>query len=156
MHPPFWRTWWAYLLYFALTVIIVVLFFRYRVQQFKIKNRLVYEQRLRSKEKKLHGERLEFFTNISHELRTPLTIISVAIDDLNSLRINNPRYRKSLEAATSNSNRLMELINRLLEFRQTETGVSSIKVKQLNLNTFVYLNRLLLFLIVCCFVLFLP
>jgi len=136
MHPPFWRTWWAYLLYFALTVIIVVLFFRYRVQQFKIKNRLVYEQRLRSKEKKLHGERLEFFTNISHELRTPLTIISVAIDDLNSLRINNPRYRKSLEAATSNSNRLMELINRLLEFRQTETGVSSIKVKQLNLNTF--------------------
>ncbi len=137
MSPPFWKTWWSYLIYFLLIVLITVAIFRYRVQQYKIRNRLVYEQRLRGKENKLHEERLEFFTNISHELRTPLTIISVAIEDLYSQRNLNLQFKKSLEAAASNSNRLMELINRLLEFRQTETGVSNLKVRNLNLNTFI-------------------
>jgi signal transduction histidine kinase/ligand-binding sensor domain-containing protein/DNA-binding NarL/FixJ family response regulator len=137
MSPPFWKTWWAYLIYLFLAAGIVILIFRYRVQQFKIKNRLLYEQRLRNKEKKLHDERLEFFTNISHELRTPLTIIGFAIEELGSQKNINPRYKKSIEAASKNSSRLMELINRLLEFRQTETGVSSLKVRQVNLNIFI-------------------
>ena len=135
MSPPFWKTWWSYLIYLLLIILITVAIFSYRVLQYKIKNRLVYEQRLRGKEKKLHEERLEFLTNISHELRTTLTIISVAIEDLYSQRNLNLKFKKSLEAAASNSNRLMELINRLLEFRQTETGVSNLKVRKLNLNS---------------------
>jgi signal transduction histidine kinase/ligand-binding sensor domain-containing protein/CheY-like chemotaxis protein/AraC-like DNA-binding protein len=137
MSPPFWRTWWSYLLYLGLFGLIVILIFRYRVKQYKIRNRLLYEQRLRGKEKKLHDERLDFFTNISHELRTPLTILSVAIEDLYLQRNLNSKFKKALEAASSNSNRLMELINRLLEFRQTETGVSSLKVRKVNLNAFI-------------------
>ena len=137
MSPPFWRTWWAYLFYLLLISGLVIVIFRYRVQQFKIKNRLIYEQRLRNREKKLHQERLEFFTNISHELRTPLTLIGVAIEELNGQRNTGARYQKSLDAATKNSNRLMELINRLMEFRETETGVSSMKVRKINLNAFI-------------------
>ena len=137
MSPPLWKTWWAYIFYVIIFILITIIIFRYRVAQYKIKHRLIYEQRLRNEEKKLHNERLEFFTNISHELRTPLTIIGVAIDELKSARMPDLKFKKSIDAAVKNSNRLMELINRLLEFRQTETGVSSLQVKKLNLNLFI-------------------
>jgi signal transduction histidine kinase/ligand-binding sensor domain-containing protein/DNA-binding response OmpR family regulator len=136
MKPPYWRTKMAYVFYFITLASFVIGIFRYRIQQYKIRNRLKYEQKLRMKEGKLHDERLEFFTNISHELRTPLTIINVALDELATLKKTYPKIRKPIDAALSNSNRLIELVNKLLEFRQVETGVSSLSVSQVNLNVF--------------------
>lgn len=135
--PPYWKTKWAYLFYIVSIVLIVIIGFRFRLKQYKIKNRLVYEQKLRNKEKKLHNERLEFFTNISHELRTPLTLISAALEDLSLLKSGNLKTKKSIETAVRNSNRLMDLINQLLEFRKAEKGVSNIVAKKINLNVFI-------------------
>jgi len=135
--PPYWKTIWAYLFYIIFIVLIVITVFRFRLKQYKIKNRLAYEQKLRNKEKRLHSERLEFFTNISHELRTPLTLVSAALEDLDQMKNGNLKTQKSVETAVRNSNRLMDLINQLLEFRKAEKGVSNIVVKKINLNVFV-------------------
>jgi signal transduction histidine kinase/ligand-binding sensor domain-containing protein/CheY-like chemotaxis protein/AraC-like DNA-binding protein len=136
MKPPFWKTKIAYASYFGLLVLVIGGIFRYRVQQYKIKNRLKYEQKLRMKEGKLHNERLEFFTNISHELRTPLTIINVALEELSIFKNTNPKIKKPIDVALNNSNRLIELVNKILEFRQVETGVSNLAVSQLQLNSY--------------------
>ncbi len=136
MTPPYWKTKIAFLIYFLLLSAIIIGIFRYRVAQYKIRNRLKYEQKLRLKEGKLHDERLEFFTNISHELRTPLTIINVAIDEMALLKKSYPKIKKPIDAALANSNRLLELVNKLLEFRQVEKGVSSLSVSEINLNAF--------------------
>ncbi|TLX74999.1 response regulator [Labilibacter sediminis] len=136
MAPAFYKTKIAYTLYILIAIFNVIAIFRFRVNQYKIKNKLVYEKKLRNKEKNLHDERLEFFTNISHELRTPITIIGVALDDIAAMKTGHPKIRKSIDAALKNSNRLMELINKLLEFRQVETGVSSLSVSEFNLNNY--------------------
>lgn len=136
MAPPIWKTYWAYALYVSLLGLIAFMIFRYRVKQYQYKNRIAYEQKLREKQKKLHDERLEFFTNISHELRTPLTIISVALEELISLKNMQPKHKKNYETALKNSDRLKELINKLLEFRRVEKGMANLSVSKLNLNDY--------------------
>lgn len=134
--PPFWRTRTA-IVFFSLVLLSgIYTILHYRLKQYRIKNQLIFEQKLRDEEKKLHDERLEFFTNISHELRTPLTILGVALEEMEPLRNTSPRINRSFDVALKNSNRLMELIHSLLEFRQVETGVSDLMVSKLNLNTF--------------------
>lgn len=137
MAPPWWKTKLAYFFYFGVVILFVIGIFRYRVNQYRIKNKLSYERKLRIEEKKIHEERLVFFTNISHEFRTPLTIISVALEDLSLLRNINLATKRTIDAAVTNSNRLMELINRLLEFRQIEKGVAQLSVSKINLNQYI-------------------
>jgi len=134
--PPFWKSKLALILYLIFIMLVVTFLVRYRIQQYNIKNKLIYEQRLRNKEKNLHNERLEFFTNISHELRTPLTIIGIDVDEINKLQLNNPKLNRLTQSALVNINRLVELVNRVLEFRKVESGVSDLKISEINLNYF--------------------
>jgi DNA-binding response OmpR family regulator/anti-sigma regulatory factor (Ser/Thr protein kinase) len=136
MSPPFWKTTWAYIVYFLATGLIVFTIFRYRMKQFQYKNRIAFEQKLREKQQKIHEERLDFFTNISHELRTPLTIIGIALEEMMPSVNNSPRLKKYYETAIKNSHRLKELINNLMEFRRVEKGVETLSVEQLELNAF--------------------
>jgi signal transduction histidine kinase/ligand-binding sensor domain-containing protein/DNA-binding response OmpR family regulator len=134
--PPFWKTKIAIVVFTLILLSGIYAILYYRLKQYRIKNQLLFEQKLRDEEKKLHDERLEFFTNISHELRTPLTILSVALEEMEPLRKTSPRINRSFDVALKNSNRLMELIHSLLEFRQVETGVSDLKISKLNLNNY--------------------
>lgn len=134
--PPFWKTKPAILFYILVTLTGLFTILHFRLKQYRIRNQLLFEQKLRDEEKKLHDERLEFFTNISHELRTPLTILGVALEEMEPLRKTSPRINRSFDVALKNSNRLMELIHKLLEFRQTETGLSDLVVSKLHLNSY--------------------
>jgi signal transduction histidine kinase/ligand-binding sensor domain-containing protein/DNA-binding response OmpR family regulator len=134
--PPFWGTVWAYLIYFLAASIIALIIFRYRVKQFQYKNRIAYEKKLRMKQEKLHEERLDFFTNISHELRTPLTLIGIALEEMGGIKKIQPKLRKTYDTAVKNSDRLLELINNLLEFRRVEKDVASLSVEQIHLNSY--------------------
>jgi ligand-binding sensor domain-containing protein len=72
---PWFKTWWAYLLYAAVAGGGVWLYRRVEMAQQQLQNKLVLEQFQTEKEKELTDLKLGFFTNISHELRTPLTLI---------------------------------------------------------------------------------
>jgi signal transduction histidine kinase len=134
--PPFWKTIWAFILYALLLSFISRSVFRFRMNQIKTRNQLHYEKKIRQQEHKIHLERLEFFTNISHELRTPLTLVECAVDDLKSNLKNtrNNKVKESIKTASFHSNRLLELINQLLEFRRIETGNPKLSVEKLNIN----------------------
>ena len=73
--PPFWRTWWAYLIYFLLLTAAVWYLLRNYKHKLQLENRLAMEQRESQQKQKLNEERMRFFTNIAHELRTPLNAI---------------------------------------------------------------------------------
>ncbi|MGE0079277.1 MAG: ATP-binding protein [Bacteroidales bacterium] len=71
----------------------------------------------------LSQAKLVFFTNISHEFRTPLTLILGSIERLLSLKITDEFERFNLYGAVNrNANRLLRLINQILEFRKLEIG----------------------------------
>ena len=117
--PPFWRSWWAVLIYLALTAGAV-----YAISLLIKRNeRRKYVEKRKQEEAEHHEElnqlKFKFFTNISHELRTPLTLILSPVD---SMLKENPQGRNlaRLNTIQSNARRLLYLVNQLLDFRKNE------------------------------------
>lgn len=131
-----WKNNWAMLAY-----IIILLVFLYYILQFyndrlKLKNNLKIARNDKEKEIELSELKLNFFTNISHEFRTPLTLI---ISPLNELMENldvSPKIAKKLEIIDRNANRLLNLINQLLDFRKAEYGLLQLNVSNGNIVRF--------------------
>ncbi|UOR04949.1 response regulator [Hymenobacter aerilatus] len=119
---PWWRTWWAYLLYAAVVLGAVAWFRRVEMAQQQLKNRLLLEQFQAEKEKELTDLKLGFFTNISHELRTPLTLILGPMEEI--MRAAGPvaDLRGKVQLMHRQTRKLLELVNQLLDFRKVETG----------------------------------
>jgi ligand-binding sensor domain-containing protein/signal transduction histidine kinase/DNA-binding response OmpR family regulator len=126
--PPFWETWWFRTLAFILLVSIIL-----RVYRFKRK--LEWRKLEEQKKEEMHQVQLQFFTNISHELRTPLSLILGPIELLQKEhpRSENNHYYKVIYR---NANRLMSLINELMDFRKSEAGVLKLHVMPGSISLF--------------------
>ena len=127
---PAWMSWWAILLY-VLAGILVLAITIYVISEY---------QRLRQKvlvEQQVTDIKLRFFTNISHELRTPLTLITGPVDNiLNTERIT-PSVRGQLEIVRSNSQRMLRMVNQLLDFRKIQNRKMRLKVQKTMLTDLV-------------------
>ncbi len=85
----------------------------------------------------LSQAKLNFFTNISHEFRTPLTLILGPIDKLISTKVTDELERFNLYGVIYRSaNRLLRLINQILEFRKLETGKIDVNLKTSDIVSF--------------------
>ncbi|MCZ4245527.1 hybrid sensor histidine kinase/response regulator transcription factor [Pedobacter punctiformis] len=115
--PPFYQTWWAYLLYFCILTGILILGVRYLLIRAVLK-----------KEKEINEHKLEFFTNISHEIRTPLTLIVGPLENIIEHTQDNPQLNKQLQPIKNNADRLMHLVTELLDFRKAESGKMTLQV----------------------------
>ncbi|WP_201981153.1 substrate-binding domain-containing protein [Hymenobacter rubidus] len=82
--------------------------------------------------------KLRFFTNFSHELRTPLTLILGPVEELlsNSATFSSAQ-RQDLSLVRRNTQRLLQLVNQLLDFRKIEVGKMAVHATEGNLVTFV-------------------
>jgi signal transduction histidine kinase/ligand-binding sensor domain-containing protein/DNA-binding response OmpR family regulator len=122
IHSPVWRSFYAFVLYIAL--ILVILYFLQR--ELRIRNRLknsILEERIqRENEEKLHQLKLHFFTNISHEFRTPLTLILSPISLLKRKMNGQAELSEHLTLIEHNANRLLRLVNQVLDIRKIELG----------------------------------
>lgn len=135
--PPFWRTWWAYLIYILLAGSIVWYLIRNYKNKLQLENSLELERRESLQKQELNEERLRFFTNITHELRTPLTLILGPLEDLVSDKRLPDFYRKKVELINKSAGRLRDLINEILEFRKTETQNRRLSVAKGDLSALV-------------------
>jgi len=71
--------------------------------------------------------KLAFFTNISHELRTPLTLVLGPLEDMLNSRNLPPEMKKQLEMMLRNTQRLLRLINQLLDLRKIDNEKMSLQ-----------------------------
>lgn len=116
--PPFWRSWIAVLMYIFMAA--AALIAAYRFVDLKKKARL---------EREMTDYKLAFFTNVSHEFRTPLTLIRNAEEKLSSLHAEDSAAASSLRILKNNVNRMLRLVNQLLEFRKVQEGVFRVKTE---------------------------
>lgn len=81
---------------------------------------------------KMTAQKLHLFTNVSHEVRTPLTLILGPLDKLIRLMYDSP-YLPELKLIQKNANRLLRVINQILDFRKVESNQQKLKIQPVDI-----------------------
>lgn len=132
--PPPWRSNWAYAGYFLLFCLLAYIVYRIVYNRIQLRDALRLQSLEQAKAEEVNHAKLQFFTNVTHELLTPLTILAAAVEELKLIA---PQNGDHYQVMTSNINRLIRLIQQILEFRKAETGNLKLKVSQGDLAMFV-------------------
>ncbi|SFC80030.1 hybrid sensor histidine kinase/response regulator transcription factor [Algibacter pectinivorans] len=133
VQPPFWLSPFFFIFIFILISIGAYFLHSQLKNRRRLKQELLFEKVRRERDEKLNNDKLRFFTNISHELRTPLTLILGPAKQL----INNQNDDYILSRANlvyQNANRLLRLVNQILDFRRAETGELNLKVAKTDVS----------------------
>ena len=96
-----------------------------------LQNQTALQQR-----KQLDNLKDEFISTVSHELRTPLTSIHGALGLLSSGKAGHVDEKAAnlLRIASSNTERLVRLINDILDLERMESGRAPLQIRQLSLK----------------------
>ncbi len=137
--PVWYQTWWAALLFILIGLGGACLVFRYFWTQKMMKAQIEMERVDKERQREVNEMKLRFFINISHELRTPLTLILAPLQDLLA-RVNDRWEHKQLELIRLNTNRLLHLVNQLMDYRRAELGVFHLRVRRVPVHQLVEKN----------------
>ncbi len=118
---PWYQRWWAISVFTIAGLALLFLFYMLRMKQLQTANRLKLEQLRMEKKEELDQLKSDFFANISHEFRTPLTLILGPIEE-GLASENKSTGEKSLLVMRRNANRLLSLINQLLDLSKLDSG----------------------------------
>jgi signal transduction histidine kinase/ligand-binding sensor domain-containing protein/DNA-binding response OmpR family regulator len=120
--PPWWRTTAAYIIYALILIGLLYFFNQFTLIRVREKGRIAIEHMQYEKEHEITELKSHFFTNITHEFRTPLTLIMGPVEEL--LKIKElPGYAlKQAELIQRNAQRLLRLVNQMMELRTVERG----------------------------------
>ena len=127
--PTFWETPWAWFVYLALLLLVAgvtayIFFYIYR-----LRHQVDMEQ-------ELSNIKLRFFTDVSHELRTPLTLIASPVSEVLEDKSISPFVRENLTLVYKNTERMLRLVNQILDFRKIQNNKMKLLVEQTELVSF--------------------
>lgn len=111
--PTFWETYWAWILYVVLFVLSTATIVYIILYIYRLRHQINIEQQLAN-------IKLRFFTDISHELRTPLTLIASPVSEILEHETLTTNARKHLTLVHKNTERMLHLVNQILDFRKIE------------------------------------
>ncbi|WP_228530273.1 hybrid sensor histidine kinase/response regulator transcription factor [Tamlana sp. I1] len=136
VQPAPWRSWWAFIFYGLFIGVALFALITFLKSKAKLKHELALETIEKKRNEDINQAKLQFFTNISHEFRTPLTLIlgplqQVLIDYKGSNKV----YKKLLVIENS-ANHLLQLINRLMDFRKLENNQFNLQAAEGNIVKF--------------------
>lgn len=120
VNPPWWRTWWAYLLYACLIGFAARTYFLFRIKKAKLQSQLHFEQQEAKRVKELDTLKTQLYANITHEFRTPLTVIMGMAQQVKS----NPgeHLDTGMDMIVRNGSHLLNLVNEMLDLSKLEDG----------------------------------
>lgn len=127
--PPWYRTWWAILLF--LCAIIAAIYFVVRYV-WKRKS----HEKMQKAQQEINEMKVRFFVNMSHELRTPLTLMLLPLTELIDSRPA-PNVMQKLTTIRNNTLRIRHIVNQLLDYRRAELGMFKLNVALQDVNTLV-------------------
>ncbi|MFY0600503.1 MAG: response regulator [Cyclobacteriaceae bacterium] len=135
--PPWWQTQWALICYAVVIALILIAFRGLIIARTTYINDLKVERLEKENLEKLNKSKLQFFTNISHEFRTPLTLIMGPLENLLQSGEGGKFFKEQLSMININSQRLMRLINQLLDFRKIESNNIQLQAADGNIVKFI-------------------
>ncbi|QTD38155.1 ATP-binding protein [Polaribacter batillariae] len=133
--PVWWQTNIAYFAYILLISALIYYTYKNVRDRVRLKNELLIEKYKHEKDEELHKSKINFFTTISHELRTSLTLILSPLQQLSNVKTNN-KASNLIMTMNRNGQRLLSLINQILDFRKLESTNAQLNIKEINLKDF--------------------
>ncbi len=135
--PPWFRSWWAYVIYIGLFILSIFVLLNWRSRQLKAKNEMLEtivatrtaEVQHQANQLKIQAEKLleldraksRFFANISHEFRTPLTLIKGPIEQLEH-NFDEKLSMENVKMIRRSANRVLNMVNQLLDLSRLDEG----------------------------------
>ncbi len=142
--PPWYRTWWAYIIYALCVGLVFNLLLKWRhkhlIKEKKdlervIKNR-THQLEIQSEQlKELDKAKSRFFANLSHEFRTPITLIMGPLEQILAGKPGN-EIKKLGRLMLRNAHRLLNLVNQLLELARLDSGKMKLEASLQNIAPF--------------------
>ncbi len=114
----------GFILYYFITA--------YRTRK-ELELQLYLDQLEKEKNEEIHRNQLQFFTNISHDLKTPLSLIMITINKMREEGMREYYYK----ILNNNSERLLRLLNDILDFRKIQHSKVNLTVSKENLSEFI-------------------
>ena len=127
--PSFWETPFAYFLYVVAILLIILITVYILFTIYRLKHEVSVEQQV-------SDIKLRFFTNISHELRTPLTLIAGPVGYILKNNQLSADVREQLLVVERNTNRMLRLVNQILDFRKIQNKKMKMQVQRINVVAF--------------------
>ncbi|MEM9526472.1 MAG: hybrid sensor histidine kinase/response regulator transcription factor, partial [Bacteroidota bacterium] len=125
--PPWWLTWWAYVVYALLGLALV-----YAIYRFQLSRQIAKSEAQRLQDLNVAKSRL--YTNITHEFRTPLTVILGMTEQLE--RSATAAQREPVEMIERNGRSLLSLVNQMLDLAKLESGQMDLHLQQSDLISY--------------------
>ncbi|NLE36114.1 MAG: response regulator [Bacteroidales bacterium] len=130
VEPSFWQTLIARILIVAVSLGLITLAIYVIFTMYKLRHKVEVEQLITNL-------KLKFFTDISHELRTPLTLISSPVTNILQNNSLDPEVRDQLTLVQSNTQRMLRLVNQILDFRKVQNRKMKLKIEEFPLGPFI-------------------
>ncbi|HPR30463.1 MAG TPA: two-component regulator propeller domain-containing protein, partial [Prolixibacteraceae bacterium] len=127
--PPFWSTWYFFVLVFVFITGIFYLIFWYYIASLKQQHT---------------EEKVRFFTNTAHDIRTSLTLVKAPVEELSKEEALSRKGRYYLDLAKQQVNRLSAVVTQLMDFQKVDIGRGQLVWKNLDLVPLIR-NRFLMF-----------
>jgi signal transduction histidine kinase/ligand-binding sensor domain-containing protein/DNA-binding response OmpR family regulator len=135
IHPPWWKTGWAFSAYGLILIFIIYLIRAYDLKRQRLKHQLDLEHEHAEKLEEVDRIKSRFFANISHEFRTPLTLILGPAEQILSNHAGDVA-KKNAGLIKKNANNMLNLINQLLDLSRLDSGRLELKAANQNLIPF--------------------
>lgn len=131
---PWWLSYLAKSIYVLLALLLIVLIYIYFLRWFTLKRKLEIKELQEKQDRRIQEIQLQFFTNISHEFRNPLTLILGTVERM----FHEDAWNRSLgDSLMRNVQRLMKLVDDVMDFKKIETGKPLLKVQELDICSFI-------------------
>jgi ligand-binding sensor domain-containing protein/signal transduction histidine kinase/DNA-binding response OmpR family regulator len=135
--PPFWKTFYAYSFYYLFIIVMIYFVFQYYYRLVKEKQNKKIEQFQKEKEKEVYTSKINFFTSIAHEIRTPVSLIKAPLECIMNSNGGPEENKENLKVIERNTERLIQLINQLLDFRKIDENLYKLNLTSTNINQLV-------------------
>ncbi len=136
VHQAWWKTPLAIVLYILIGGVLIGVAWRFQLNRIRMGNELVNRKKEALQLKELNEYKSQFFTNITHEFRTPLMLILGPIDYLKTQQ-GNPQGKEMVSMLERNSERLLKLINHLLDLASSDAKKLQLNLEEGNIAGFV-------------------
>jgi len=132
IHPAWYNSTIAWIIYLAIIGSIAAVFIHQAKEKYRVRQEMLKHKHL----EEINEAKLQFFINISHEIRTPMSLIISPLQKLISTD-NDAERQKSYSLIERNAQRILNLINQLMDIRKIDKNQMKLSFTEVELIGFV-------------------